>query len=293
MAQVAVRGTGGQTWHNHLPAWIPPHPEYARLTPAYRAVLQALANACDAADAQGHLLGGCGGQRIWHAAGVSRATFWRAVRTLTAAGFVVLVARGGVLAGRNCVSRYAVPGAPGALDHVACRRRVQRMVSDGAGKWVPQIITPGDQPQLLDVQPRAATNAQPPTPPAQGPARAAAPVPPAPRATASVAGRALQGLKADDLHSLSRLQALFRRAVAARLVAGSESGWFDFVGAAVHARRVADRNPAGLFASIVRRGQWLYITAADEEAARRWIRGIRRQMEDPLDEVEADWTGDE
>lgn len=46
-----------------------------------------------------------------------------------------------------------------------------------------------------------------------------------------------------------------------------------FVAAAVRARRVATRNPVGLFVSLVRRRLWHYASMQDEDSARRLLSG--------------------
>jgi hypothetical protein len=44
-----------------------------------------------------------------------------------------------------------------------------------------------------------------------------------------------------------------------------------FFSAAAHAVRVGRTNPAGLFATIVRKGLWSFVTSADEDIARGWL----------------------
>ena len=48
----------------------------------------------------------------------------------------------------------------------------------------------------------------------------------------------------------------------------------NFFAAAEHARAVGTRNSCGLFATIVRRGLWQYITLADEDAARAKLQSL-------------------
>jgi hypothetical protein len=84
----------------------------------------------------------------------------------------------------------------------------------------------------------------------------------------------LHALTAADLVRPPRLAALFRQAVSARLVEDSEHAQLQFFAAAVHARVVGSRNPAGLFAILVRKGLWHFATIADEDVARRCLRDL-------------------
>lgn len=76
--------------------------------------------------------------------------------------------------------------------------------------------------------------------------------------------RGLGHVGADDLRSVERLRVLFARATKAGLVRPSQADALKFAGAAAHARRVATKNPAGLFAKVVRSGLWSHITLRDE-----------------------------
>lgn len=73
----------------------------------------------------------------------------------------------------------------------------------------------------------------------------------------------------EDLKNPVRLEALFVQAQQRGWTPGGEAARLRFVAAAEHAGRVGRRNPPGLFASIVRRGLWAFISAADEDAARK------------------------
>lgn len=83
----------------------------------------------------------------------------------------------------------------------------------------------------------------------------------------------LSDVKREDLRSISRMAALHRSAVAAGLAKEGEAGLLAFAGAAVHAVRTATRNPCGLFATMVRKGLWHYVTQADEDYARTKLKG--------------------
>jgi hypothetical protein len=72
-----------------------------------------------------------------------------------------------------------------------------------------------------------------------------------------------------DLRDSRRLARLFEQAKASRLVDGSECDRLRFFGAAQHALSIGTKNPCGLFAAIVRRKLWAFITQADEDEARQ------------------------
>ena len=81
--------------------------------------------------------------------------------------------------------------------------------------------------------------------------------------------RGLGHVGSDDLRSVDRLRVLFARATKAGLVRASQADALKFASAAAHARRVATKNPSGLFAKVVRSGLWSYITLDDEARACR------------------------
>ncbi|TWT44476.1 hypothetical protein RAS1_08910 [Phycisphaerae bacterium RAS1] len=76
----------------------------------------------------------------------------------------------------------------------------------------------------------------------------------------------------EDLKNPIRLEALFVQAQQCGWTPGGEAARLRFIAAAEHAGRVGRRNPPGLFASIVRRGLWAFISAADEDAAKNRLR---------------------
>jgi hypothetical protein len=77
-----------------------------------------------------------------------------------------------------------------------------------------------------------------------------------------------------DLHDARRLQQLHLQAIAAALISQSECDRLRFFAAAEHAKAIGTRNPCGLFATIVRRGLWGFITQDDEDAARQVVKRI-------------------
>lgn len=82
----------------------------------------------------------------------------------------------------------------------------------------------------------------------------------------------MTNVKAADLGNTARLLALFEDAERRGLVNGSEHDRFQFVAAAEHASVIGSRNPCGLFAVLVRKGLWHFITQADEDAAQRRLK---------------------
>lgn len=86
--------------------------------------------------------------------------------------------------------------------------------------------------------------------------------------------RGLGHVRTHDLTHSEGLQRLFERAASASLVRRTEAAAHTFAAAASHALRVGTRNPAGLFATIVRRGLWRYLSAEDEDRARPLARSL-------------------
>ncbi len=80
--------------------------------------------------------------------------------------------------------------------------------------------------------------------------------------------RGLGHVRPGDLRSRDGLRRLFVRATACGLVRASEAGALNFAAAAAHALRVGTSNPCGLFATLLRRGLWRYLSAEDEDQAR-------------------------
>lgn len=92
----------------------------------------------------------------------------------------------------------------------------------------------------------------------------------------------LRDVKREDLADVDRLRALFTEATSRKWVRGSEAEFLEFVAAAEHAKRVGDRNPAGLFIRVVRDQLSRFISGSDEDAAwRRIKRHEERGFEEP------------
>ena len=91
----------------------------------------------------------------------------------------------------------------------------------------------------------------------------------------------LRHVVVEDLGDTGRLLALRDQAKALGLIGASESDSLRFVAAAEHARAVATVNAPGLFASLVRRGLWEYLTASDESSASSRLRRHRRGPSSP------------
>jgi hypothetical protein len=89
----------------------------------------------------------------------------------------------------------------------------------------------------------------------------------------------LSDIQAEDLRSVSRMLALHAEAVRAGIAQGSEAGRLAFLAAAIHAVRVANRNAAGLFATIVRKQLGHFATQDDEERARRCLQRWQSKQE--------------
>jgi hypothetical protein len=76
----------------------------------------------------------------------------------------------------------------------------------------------------------------------------------------------------EDLRDTSRLLCLFKQAQAKGLIGGSESEQLTFVATAERARLRAIDNPPGLFAELVRRRLWHFVTQDDEDRAHKRLR---------------------
>src|SRR5215813_8547356 len=71
----------------------------------------------------------------------------------------------------------------------------------------------------------------------------------------------------EDLQETARLLTLFAQAQTHGLIGMSDSERLTFLGLAEHARVVGVANPCGLFAALVRRQCWHFVTDSDEDAA--------------------------
>jgi hypothetical protein len=76
----------------------------------------------------------------------------------------------------------------------------------------------------------------------------------------------------EDLQETARLLTLFAQAQAHGLIGTSDSERLTFLGLAEHAKMVGSANPCGLFAALVRRQCWHFITDSDEDAAQQRLK---------------------
>lgn len=104
---------------------------------------------------------------------------------------------------------------------------------------------------------------------------------PADRGPSGVSGKqgrddapTFQHVTRQDLYEPARLEKLHHDARRLGLVADSECDRLRFFAAAEHAIVVGTKNPCGLFAAIVRRGLWGFITQGDEDVARQKLRHL-------------------
>jgi hypothetical protein len=71
----------------------------------------------------------------------------------------------------------------------------------------------------------------------------------------------------EDLIDTARLLILFEQASTQGLIGKSDSERLTFLSLAEHAKVVGSSNPCGLFAALVRRQCWHFVTESDEDAA--------------------------
>jgi len=71
----------------------------------------------------------------------------------------------------------------------------------------------------------------------------------------------------EDLTDTTRLLALFEQAHTQGLLGKSDSERLTFLSLAEHAKVVGSHNPSGLFAALIRRQCWHFVTESDEDAA--------------------------
>jgi len=86
----------------------------------------------------------------------------------------------------------------------------------------------------------------------------------------------LHHVRVEDLGDPRRLEVLFDEARRRRVVPAGEAARLRFHAAGAHAVRLGVRNPAGLFATIVRQGLWSFLSAVDEDQARRRLANVSR-----------------
>jgi len=77
----------------------------------------------------------------------------------------------------------------------------------------------------------------------------------------------LQHTVPDDLRDTTRLLVLFEQAQIQGLIGASDPERLTFLATAEHACLIGSTNPCGLFAALVRRQLWHYVTDSDEDAA--------------------------
>ena len=94
-------------------------------------------------------------------------------------------------------------------------------------------------------------------------------------------GVSLSDVNPGDLSDASKLRELFLQAVKRLWIKPGEASFLNFVGAAVRARRVNPASPGALFVALVRRNAWDFITASEEDTARRLI-GERKETKEKI-----------
>ena len=82
-----------------------------------------------------------------------------------------------------------------------------------------------------------------------------------------IPGPSLNDIKPDDLRDIGRTLELYRQAVERGLLAQSEANRLRFVALAIHAQNIGKANPPGLFAALLRRKAWAFITGVEETRA--------------------------
>lgn len=87
-------------------------------------------------------------------------------------------------------------------------------------------------------------------------------------------GPRLSHIEVIDLQDPRRLVVLHAQAKRCGYVTNSEADRLKFFAAAEHARGKGTRNAPGLFATIVRRGLWEFVSQSEEDAARRRVRSV-------------------
>lgn len=280
-------------YHQPLPAWITTTTTFDRYPPMRRAILQAIADACDTPAPGRSLVGALGGAHLVRRIGCSRATFWRHLRRLVSDGFIVPLGLGGNLGGTNCANEYGIPASLGALDDRRIDRRMRHMVRNAGGRLQPVDIPIGGQASFLPsagceypntlTQEGRETASQNETGGSLKMRRPASQNETPPYGygmgdkTHGCGARRSRGrgkknsqlrhIETADLEDIARLLAVYGDAVAKGLVADSEDGRILFVANAEYARRCGECPPA-LFATRINMGWRFPPTIGDEERAR-------------------------
>jgi hypothetical protein len=93
----------------------------------------------------------------------------------------------------------------------------------------------------------------------------------------------------DDLRDTTRILVLFEQAQIQGLIGTSDRERLTFLATAEHACVIGSTNPCGLFAALIRRQLWHYVTDRDEDAAsarlkQHWYghEGPRRPAPSPI-----------
>jgi hypothetical protein len=279
-----------QRWRNAIPDWIQVSDTYQALRPGPKHTLQVMVDRADAPNQAGDLLNCYGGDKLIRACGCAD-TFWRHLKILETAGFVVFLRR---LKGRQGYSRnlYGIPGAAGSLDHHRGSRAFQRMEHRGGGVYHPVRYDPRAQVPLFNQDTPSSENQTEPRlkirrtsvrksdgPPSEDqtlPSPSPSPVPnPGP---ARAGGSRLGDICEQDLSNIHRLLELFEQWAArslSRPPALDDAQLLRFVSAAQHARR-SGSEPRRLFCWIVQGQAWDRITQADEDAAIAQLKALHR-----------------
>jgi hypothetical protein len=82
----------------------------------------------------------------------------------------------------------------------------------------------------------------------------------------------LRHIVPEDLQDTARLLTLFTQAQTQGLIGKSDSDRLTFLALAEHARVVGSQNPCGLFAALVQRQHWHFVTDSDEDVAQEQLK---------------------
>src|SRR5215470_3049813 len=97
----------------------------------------------------------------------------------------------------------------------------------------------------------------------------------------------LRHIVPEDLQDTARLLTLFAQAQTQDLIGKSDSDRLTFLALAEHAKVMGSANPCGLFAALVRRQQWHFVTDSDEDVAqarlKAYLYGLTARAAPPPD----------
>ena len=299
-----------RAWHNPLPRLIREDSGFVHLKAQYKQTLQAIADACYPPSGEDDsLVGAVGGRELMIACvGINRrgqprrSTFWAHIRKLEILGFVVLLMRGGVVGSRSVSNIYGIPCRPGGLDHRRTDREFVQMVAEQNGRLRRRVLERGQQANLwADVT--NVTNHRPVQKvdggspetgrvsvqkvdggsPESGhhtscmsvwkkhKSNSRADIAPGKTTKGFERRKKLPHIEIQDLRDTRRLLHLFGRAVSKGIIEGSEYRLLQFVAIAERALQEG-HDPCALFADMVNRQQWLFVTEGYEQAARKRLR---------------------